>query len=915
MKQLKKIALFVVALVLSLFTLASCDKEPVNSGAEAATKKIMLMQDKQTAVTADFEVSSIVKGDNGVTYNVAWTSNTPVVSFGEANQETKLITATVAYNPSLKEDANVKLTATVTNPDNAEDKASKEFGFTVPKFVASTCADYDKAKKGDTITLKGVITARESYSASYKNTSVYIACEDGGFEAYRLACASQEAYDKDLKIGNTIYVTGTIATYNGLRELNPCTYMTDDTANSVKAATDITESVLAGNLPTKAIQCHPVKLTNISVVSVNGTTIVVGDQADTSKQITVKVSKYLTPEASDEYKSLTGLIAGDVVTIEGVVGWYNNAQIIPLTASFTRDYSNGFANEVKTAANIPAQVYGIKEIVLANEADIEANTNYTGMTATWTSNSDKAVVGTKTIVVTPAQGTEGQEGYVPAVTRVVPTLTTAVVTEDTDVTLTLTVKVGEEVKTTETVTIKLLANVVVDSHETYVNAEDDTVLYVKGTVVQVYVSSKNKTEVYIVDADGNGYYIFNSTVLDVEIGDLITVSAKKDTYNDVLELVNVTILATEEGTATPTDVTTDLAANGLTVTAETQGKFVSFTGKYKEKSGSNQVFVVGEGEAAKEINVYMKGINPAYLSANESYKITGTYGIYKNSTTGVVTNQIVVYTLDYVEDLRAADVRAQLGVDAIKTTIGTAKFESNTEKTLNLIYKDSTLTVTVANGGEAVVWNAETGKLTITPAEAAVSATVTISVTIGDQTKTADVTVEAQLPESTGITAGENLKATGDYTSNTSGAEIKLSKTENNATILGFDERLFTITLENYSLTSIPVINEVGNNPSYLSLYRENKNVATGTGNGSKLTFSVNTISGFTVVINSIKIVFNNTTPATVKVGDTKIESTATEAKTGVYAINSSSFTLQNKEKDQLRISSIEITYSIVANS
>ena len=190
MKQLKKIALFVVALVLSLFTLASCDKEPVNSGAEAATKKIMLMQDKQTAVTADFEVSSIVKGDNGVTYNVAWTSNTPVVSFGEANQETKLITATVAYNPSLKEDANVKLTATVTNPDNAEDKASKEFGFTVPKFVASTCADYDKAKKGDTITLKGVITARESYSASYKNTSVYIACEDGGFEAYRLACAS-----------------------------------------------------------------------------------------------------------------------------------------------------------------------------------------------------------------------------------------------------------------------------------------------------------------------------------------------------------------------------------------------------------------------------------------------------------------------------------------------------------------------------------------------------------------------------------------------------------------------------------------------------------------------------------------------------------------------------------------------------
>lgn len=908
MKQLKKIALFVVALVLSLFTLASCDKEPVNSGAEAATKKIMLMQDKQTAVTADFEVSSIVKGDNGVTYNVAWTSNTPVVSFGEADQETKLITATVAYNPSLKEDANVKLTATVTNPDNAEDKASKEFGFTVPKFVASTCADYDKAKKGDTITLKGVITAKESYSASYKNTSVYIACEDGGFEAYRLACASQEAYDKDLKIGNTIYVTGTIATYNGLRELNPCTYMTDDTANSVKAATDITESVLAGNLPTKAIQCHPVKLTNISVVSVNGTTIVVGDQADKSKQITVKVSKYLTPEASDEYKLLTGLIAGDVVTIEGVVGWYNNVQIIPLTASFTRDYSNGFANEVKTAANVPAQVYGIKEIVLANEADIEANENYTGMTATWTSNSDKAVVGTKTIVVTPAQGTEGQEGYVPAVTRVVPTLTTAVVTEDTDVTLTLTVKVGEEVKTTETITIKLLANVVVDSHETYVNAEDDTVLYVKGTVTQFVYFKKH---VYIVDEDGNGYYIYNGTALDVEIGDLITVSAKKGSYNNTLELVDVVILATEEGTATPTDITTDLAANGLTVTEATQGKFVSFTGKYKEttktsSSSTTCTFEVGEGEDVKNIVVYFNNVSlPTYVVAGQSYKITGNYANTKSGEN--IISQIVVYTADYVEDLRSAEVRAQLEVDAIKTTIGTTKFESNAEKTLNLMYKDSTLTITVDNGGEAVVWNATTGKLTITPAQAAVSVTVTISVKIGDQTKTADITVEAQLP----AIVDDTIKVDTFVPVETSIPSKDASNTTDYASLVGLDDTHFSVKLSKNNGTTMTYLQY-----TETRLYWDNSTNA----DGSSIKISVEEVSGYTLTITSIKVTWSAASnKGTVLSGTTAlvdVDSNETDV-ISQYEVNGTSFEIKNTNTTNVpvKFKTIEITYTFVPNA
>lgn len=346
MKKFKKACLWVVALVLSVVALASCGGTPEPSGVERAAKKVVLTQDKSKNVTADFNVPMLVSGDDGVEYTVSWVSNNSVAVIGDLVENDVTSTAfklvTIHYATNINADQAVKLTATISNPDNTE-SVVKEFNFTVPKFVASTIEDYDKADDGTVVTVKGVIVAKEAYSDSYKNTSVYIQdiSGKGGYEAYRLVCATQEAYDNDLAIGNTILVTGDKKLYNGLREFGSCSYILVSTDKVTPKDTDITEMIKTDKASITAdLQCQLAHFNSLTVVSVGAEdssgrwNIVVGDADDTNKQFTVRVNTYVTPKDSDAYKAIKELniTAGAVISVKGLVGWYNGAQLHPLAA-------------------------------------------------------------------------------------------------------------------------------------------------------------------------------------------------------------------------------------------------------------------------------------------------------------------------------------------------------------------------------------------------------------------------------------------------------------------------------------------------------------------------------------------------------------------------------------------------------
>ena len=436
MKMFKKSLFLLVALFLAVFTLASCNNdEKILSELEEAAKKIVLTQDKQE-VTGDFEVTAVVKvGENS--YNVAWASDNAVAVVGAVKDN--FIPITVDYLHNQAAATNVKLTATVSK-EGSDVTFSKDFKFTVPQFKVNSIAEYDALNAKEAVTVHGVIVAKEAYGASYKNTSVYLASVDGvgGVYAYRLAC-TEEQYNNELKIGQKIFVSGKKYVYNGLREFDGgCTYILDTEAAVTPTVTDITSIVKDGSVKDKDLQNQLVKFENLEVISVSEKddkgrfNIVCGTETN---NITVRVNTYLTAKDSDAYKAYEALnlLPGMLIDVNGVAGYYNALQVHPLDADDIvvtgQNYGKVLAATLAGKIDNEDPIYGVTEITLPTTVEGD---DFAGLTATWASDNAAVVVA------------DGKA-------------TTALVENDTEVKLTVTVKKGEEVVATAEVVLTLIS--------------------------------------------------------------------------------------------------------------------------------------------------------------------------------------------------------------------------------------------------------------------------------------------------------------------------------------------------------------------------------------------------------------------------------------------------------------------------
>lgn len=157
MKILKRAIVAGMALV-SMAAVAACDNKTYD--VTGAAKRVMLEQDKKENVTADFEVAKKVVFNNA-DYSVTWTSNNEYATVKEIEGNDSKLLIDIEYVKNQTQAQEVKLTAEVKDPKGAT--VTKEFNFKVPKFVVNTIADYDASQKGDAITLKGTVVAREAY--------------------------------------------------------------------------------------------------------------------------------------------------------------------------------------------------------------------------------------------------------------------------------------------------------------------------------------------------------------------------------------------------------------------------------------------------------------------------------------------------------------------------------------------------------------------------------------------------------------------------------------------------------------------------------------------------------------------------------------------------------------------------------
>ena len=893
MKNIKKALLLGVAF-LGVGAITACNnnnsgnngQQEVENDAVTAVNKILLNQDKGT-VTADFEVASTVKF-KGTAYNVTWKADKDVVSFETANGKT---TAKVNYLGNNQAEQKVQLTATVTIGDNI---ANKVFEVTVPKFTLNSIAEYDAADADALLTIRGVITARGIYNATAKTCDVYLQAIDGngGFEAYTMSCASQDKYDNELAVGNTIYVTGKKSDYYGLRELKSPQYIFDSNeAKKTLTPVDLTSTIADKTFTTLANkQCHLVEFKDVEIVSISTPdstgqySIVVGDESDKTKQATVRISKYVVGEktATDYAFKELKLVPAQKITVRGILGWYNSdkenaratgAQLTVLPDGITAGEVNYGKAVASTAANDLTAAVGAKcipnKVVTLKTAlkDLGlTGDNYKDFTIEYTTESEVASIANGKLTNTKPEA-------------------------DTDVTVVITVKKGTEVAATKNVTYKLLKEVTYTAHADYIDAKDKTEINVKGYVLEV---SADKKTVFLQDDNGNTFYCYLSkalTATQAKVGYQLGITGSMTTYSGLREVGSAVVvedLGQTNKALTYVNKTEDFTAKGYTTLDKyDQCKAVTFTGVVKSVDGRNIVVTVGE----KEIKVYLNNtsIVLTYPKAGDNVTIKGLLGLYEKDNNK--TYQILVNNADNFIVSVSDEEKATRELAGLEATIGTALFDEEKEISLATRFAGATFTVTPATGATTLSYDATKKVLKVTPGETEVTEKVTIAVTVGEQTKSKEIDVKSK--EAEGVYKLYNAVT----------AEVKGSVAT--TATYGLDPAVFTVTYDKNGATDMAIRTDG------IRMYATNS-----TTDGNKLTVTI--ASG--KKIDKIKIAFDSASYGkTAKILDKDGKEIKANAD-GSYTINGSSFTIYNDNSgvtsnSQVRFQSIKIYTSEVSQA
>ncbi len=203
------------------------------------------------------------------------------------------------------------------------------------------------------VEIKGyVVAVADPYSEQYGNVSLYVLDEEfvGGYYAYRVKTDAENG--ALIEPGAYVTITGTTNTnYNGLVETNAGGNLVVDTTKDKIDVTDYVYAIdqdILGNVPGAIYhQSRLVSLTNWTVKSVEKTAPEAGSTGTLftlekgGVEVPVVVSKYLkgvydTAEGNATWEALCALQGtikvGDVVSVTGLLGNYNGAQIMPFSA-------------------------------------------------------------------------------------------------------------------------------------------------------------------------------------------------------------------------------------------------------------------------------------------------------------------------------------------------------------------------------------------------------------------------------------------------------------------------------------------------------------------------------------------------------------------------------------------------------
>lgn len=198
-----------------------------------------------------------------------------------------------------------------------------------------TYEEFLAAEEGTSVTVETYVQANESWWDN--KITLHAQSPDGAYYLYNVACSEEDA--AKLVPGTKIRVTGDKAVWNGLVEIQDCSFEFVDGDAWVAEAADFAQ--LAAE---DALESHMNQLFSVT----GGTVVDKGEGAaffynwDNSGEdgncdlyfdvdvngsvYTFVVRRYLTAPGSEVYEAVKNLQVGDTVDIEGFLYWYEGPQ-------------------------------------------------------------------------------------------------------------------------------------------------------------------------------------------------------------------------------------------------------------------------------------------------------------------------------------------------------------------------------------------------------------------------------------------------------------------------------------------------------------------------------------------------------------------------------------------------------------
>ncbi len=432
---MRKLFALLAALVMTVSLLAACGDQPKettpaptqapteaptqapatepagNDDLTAAKDYVFAMyNNKALATPADYQVTAVV-AIAGVKYNVEWSAEITAgpadsVKIGavENNQ------VTIDVNEQSPEEVSYNLVATVK--DASGKTASVSFPHTIPAYKEFTWDEYVAAKEGDTVVVKGVISATMSKTRGNSANCLYLQDADGGYYVYNMADDPDAA---GYKPGMTVRVTGSRSTYSGTYEIMNGTVEVLDNGPAELDVTDLTELFAnASSLKDAELTKRQAKLVTVKGVEITGQDTGSGYYKFKlgALESYVRISSSVCPLTKDEQAQFIAAHAehlGWIANVTGVLCVYDGAFYLTPATIDAIEYvglpEKSDAEKVAYEADllaVPEKITEDTEVAIA-----AAGQSYDDVAIAWTSDNECAAVEDgKIVFICPDADTE-----------------------------------------------------------------------------------------------------------------------------------------------------------------------------------------------------------------------------------------------------------------------------------------------------------------------------------------------------------------------------------------------------------------------------------------------------------------------------------------------------------------------------